>query len=171
MLLSLGDLSTEPNPSVEILPLKDTFAKSAKFASRLATAAQPPLLFISESLSSLNQTSPDKFFPISVEGFLSPKVIVFIFPKDGFPLIENLYFFSPGSLLIKLNSLIILRSSSKYTASFDWILSDINFSLIFKNFSKSKSIELLSGCQTFSELNLVDCPLLYDVGFKGTSIW
>ena len=39
-----------------------------------------------------------------------------------------------------------------------------------KNFSKSKSIELLSGCQTFSELNLADCPILYDVGFKGTSI-
>ena len=152
----MGDLSTDPKPSVDNLPLKDTLAKSAKFASKFATADQPPLPLISESLSSLNHTSPDRLSPIEMDGFFNPSVIVLIRPSEGFPLSENLYLFSPGSLLIGLNSSIILRSSSKYIISVDWIFSEINLSFILKNFSKSKSIELLSGFHTFSELNLLD---------------
>ena len=149
-------MSTDPKPSVVTLPLNDTLAKSAKLASRFATADHPPFPFISESLSSLNQTSPVRLLPTEIDGFLSPIVIVFILPSEGFPLIENLYFFSPGSLLIGLNSSIIFNSSSKYVTSFDWIFSEINLSLILKNFSKSKSIELEFGFQTLSGLNLLD---------------
>ena len=149
-------MSTDPKPSVATRPLNDTLAKSAKLASRFATADHPPFPFISESLSSLNQTSPERLLPTETDGFLSPIVIVFILPNEGFPLIENLYFFSPGSLLIGLNSSIIFNSSSKYVTSFDWIFSEINFSLILKNFSKSKSIELEFGFQTLSGLNLLD---------------
>ena len=98
---------------MDILPLKETLAKSAKFASKFATADHPPLPSISESLNSLNHTSPDKLFPIFSDGFLSPNVIVFILPSDGLPFIENLYFFWPGRLLIGLNSSIIFKSSSK----------------------------------------------------------
>ena len=163
-------MSTDPKPSVANLPLNDTLAKSAKLASRFATADHPPFPFISESLSSLNHTSPERLLPTETDGFLSPKVIVFILPNEGLPLIENLYFFSPGSLLIGLNSSIILKSSSKYTTSFDCIFSEINFIFISKNFSKSKSIELESGFQTFSGLNLLDWPDEKDVGFNGTSI-
>ena len=36
--------------------------------------------------------------------------------------------------------------------------------------SNGKSIELKSGSQTWSELNLFELPLLKGVGFKGTSI-
>ena len=42
--------------------------------------------------------------------------------------------------------------------------------LIFVNFSREKSIEFESGFQTSSALNLLELPLLYDVGFKGISI-
>ncbi len=93
MLVSFGDLSTEPKPSVDILPLNETLAKSARFASRFATADHPPVPSISESLNSLNHTSPERLFPILSDGFLSPNAIVFILPSDGFPFIENLYFF------------------------------------------------------------------------------
>ena len=40
------------------------------------------------------------------------------------------------------------------------LILEINFNLISKNFSKLKSIELLSGCQTFSGLYLLDWPKL-----------
>ena len=97
---SLGDLSIDPNPIDEILPFNDMFAKSAKFASKLAMADHPPLFLMLDILSSLNHTSPDNVLPIFSEGFFNPKRTVFTLPNDGFPLIENLYFFSPGNWLI-----------------------------------------------------------------------
>ena len=37
--------------------------------------------------------------------------------------------------------------------------------------AKEKSMELESGCQTSSALNLFGIPSAYWVGFKGISIW
>ena len=146
----------DPNPDEDILPLKDMSAKSARFASMFPTAAQPPSTLISESLNSLNQTSPDKLSPIFVDGFFNPKLIVLILASDGFPFIENLYFFSPGNELIGENSSIKFKSSSKYIVSELLILSFIIFNLILNNFSRSKSIEFSSGFQTSSDENLED---------------
>ena len=53
----------DPNPIVDILPETETLAKSAKFASKDAKADQPPFPSISDSLSSLNQTSALKISP------------------------------------------------------------------------------------------------------------
>ena len=170
LLLWFGVLSIDPNPIVDIFPETEIFAKSAKFASKAASADHPPSPSISESLSSLNQTSALKVSPIFWDGFLSPIIKFLTDPIVGFPLIANLYFLSPGRLDIFENSSIISSSSLKYTASFEliWFIAS---ALIFVNFSREKSIEFESGFQTSSALNLLELPLLYDVGFKGISIW
>ena len=156
LLTSFGDLSIDPNPDDDILPLNDISAKSAKFASIFPTAAHPPSNLMSESLNSLNQTSPERLSPMFVEGFFKPKLIVLILARDGLPLIENLYFFSPGNELIGENSSIKFKSSSKYIVSEILILSSIIFNLILNNFSISKSIEFSSVFQTSSDENLDD---------------
>ena len=51
--------------------------------------------------------------------FLLQSLIFLIDPIVGFPLMANLYFFSPGRLEIFENSSIISKSSLKYTASFE----------------------------------------------------
>jgi len=56
-LRSFTRCSMPPNPCVSILPVTETSAKSAKFASALTTAAQPPLLSNSDTRISLNQIS------------------------------------------------------------------------------------------------------------------
>ena len=58
LLLSFGPCSKVPKPIVLIFPVAETLAKSAKLASKLATAAIPPLLSIPAKRSSLYQTSP-----------------------------------------------------------------------------------------------------------------
>ena len=73
---------TFPKPMVDILPARETFATSAKFASALTTAAQPPLLSKLAERNSLNQISPllaDK------EVFLRPNIIVLSCASVGFP--------------------------------------------------------------------------------------
>ena len=80
-------------------------------------AAQPPFPSISESLNSLNHTSPDRRSPFKFEGFLTPIIKVLIPPIVGLPFIANLYFLSPGKLEIGENSSIISRFSLKYKTS------------------------------------------------------
>ena len=63
-----------------------------------------------DNRNSLNQTSADKSFPTWVDGFFKPSTIVLTLPRDGLPLIENLYFFSPGSWLKRENSSISFKS-------------------------------------------------------------
>ena len=110
-------MSIEPNPIVDIFPESEIFAKSAKLASIEANADQPPLPSISESLSSLNQTSPLKISPLDCEGFFNPIIIFLIDPIVGFPLIAYLYFLSPGRPEILENSVIGSKSSLKYNTS------------------------------------------------------
>ena len=106
-------MSIDPKPIVEIFPEKETFPRSAKFASTDPNAAQPPLPSISESLSSLNHTSPESISPGVKEGFLTPIIKLFILPIEGFPLIANLYFLSPGKDEIDSYSSIISKFSLK----------------------------------------------------------
>ena len=113
----MGDLSIEPNPIVDIFPDKEICAKSARLASNEANADHPPLPSISESLSSLYQTSPLNKSPLICEGFFNPIMIVLIDPIVGFPLIAYLYFLSPGSSEIFENSSINSKSSLKYRTS------------------------------------------------------
>ncbi len=103
-----------------------------------------------EILNSLNHTSPDNSLPILSDGFFNPRSKVFTLPSDGLPFIENLYFFCPGSSLILENSSIKFKFSSKYIASLVCIFCEITSSFIFKNLSKSNSIEFDSGIQTDS---------------------
>ena len=103
----------DPNPIVDILPETEILAKSAKFASKDAKADQPPFPSISDNLSSLNQTSALKISPKFWDGFFTPIIIFLIDPIVGFPLIANLYFFSPGSSEIDENSLMISKFSLK----------------------------------------------------------
>ena len=102
---------------VDIFPDNEIFAKSAKLASIEANADHPPLPSISESLSSLNQTSPLNTSPLVCEGFFKPIIIFLIEPIVGFPLIAYLYFLSPGRPEILENSVIGSKSSSKYNTS------------------------------------------------------
>ena len=80
-------------------------------------------------------------------------------PIVGFPLIAYLNFLSPGSSDILENSSIISKLSLKYNTSerLFWLIA---FALICVNFSKEKSIELKSGFQTWSALNLFELPEL-----------
>ena len=94
LLLSFGPCSNDPNPKVLNLPVAETVAKSAIFASIDATAAIPPLLFKPDILNSLNQTSPVIFLPVPVGSvtlvlFLIPTIKVLTSPKFGFPLIPS----------------------------------------------------------------------------------
>ena len=74
--------STFPKPIVDMLPAKETFATSAKFASAFTTPAQPPLLSKPEERNSLNQISP--LFAVK-DVFLTPSMIVLSCAKVGFP--------------------------------------------------------------------------------------
>ncbi len=65
-----------------MLPAKETFATSAKFASAFTTPAQPPLLSKPAERSSLNQTSP---LLAVKEVFFTPSIIVLNCAKVGFP--------------------------------------------------------------------------------------
>ena len=80
--------STLPKPTVDILPAKDTFATSAKFASAFKTAAQPPLLSKPAERNSLNQTSALLLFKLV---FLIPSIIVLNCAKVGFPFTLMVY--------------------------------------------------------------------------------
>ena len=76
---------------VLILPVAETVAKSAAFASMFKIAAKPPLFFKPATRSSLNQTSP-RILSIEtspVFEFLNPIINVLTSPKFGFPLIPN----------------------------------------------------------------------------------
>ena len=63
LLLWFGVLSIEPNPTVDILPETEKLATSAMLASKDPNADHPPFPSISESLSSLNHTSPERISP------------------------------------------------------------------------------------------------------------
>ena len=67
--------STFPKPTVCILPVIESEATSAKFASALTTAAQPPSLSKPAERNSLNQISA-----LFSKGllFLTPNIIVLI---------------------------------------------------------------------------------------------
>ena len=106
-------MSIEPNPTVEIFPENEIFAKSARLASTEANIDHPPLPSISERRNSLNQTSPLKICPISSLGFLTPTMIFLMDPIVGLPLIAYLYFFSPGNVEILVNSSITSKFSLK----------------------------------------------------------
>ena len=85
-LRSFGFCSKAPKPLFEIFPVEEKVAKSAKFPSKLATAAQPPLFSNSDIRSSLNQTSPLESW---VSLLLIPTINVRTKPKFGFPLIPS----------------------------------------------------------------------------------
>ena len=101
-LLSFGPCSKVPKPMVLNLPVAETFAKSARLPSKLATAAIPPLLSISARRSSLNQTSP--LIRLGFNGccgvfnssvwFFTPTINVLTNPKLGFPRIPSLNLFT-----------------------------------------------------------------------------
>ena len=155
-LLWLGVLSIDPKPIVDIFPENEIFPRSAKFASMDPNAAQPPLPSISESLSSLNHTSPESKSPGTKEGFLTPIIKLFILPTDGFPLIANLYFLFPGKDEIDSNSSIMTKFSSKYTVLVELTLPSRVNAFSFVNFSNKKSIEFESGSHTASPESLLD---------------
>ena len=69
------------------LPVALRFAKSAKFASIAATAAQPPWFCNSDRRNSLNQTSPHNSVLVSLR---TPIIATRTSPKLGFPFIPTL---------------------------------------------------------------------------------
>ena len=71
---------------VDMLPDRDTFARSAKLASAFTTAAQPPLLSKPAERNSLNHTSP--LMGVAVL-FFRPSTTVFNCAKVGFPFTER----------------------------------------------------------------------------------
>ena len=151
-------------------PFTEIFAKSASEASIFATAAQPPFESISERRNSLNHTSPLKVWFGSTPGFFTPTTHVLIAPSDGLPLMENLYFFSPGRDEFKSNSWIRFKSSSKKVAPLIFLLA-IDLAFNFVKISIGISISLSSTCHTSSADRLLEIPLEYAVGFSGISIW
>ena len=75
---------------VLFFPVAEIVAKSARLVSMFNKAAIPPLLFISDKRSSLNQTSPLIASRILIPLlFFTPTIKVRANPKFGFPFIPN----------------------------------------------------------------------------------
>ena len=92
---------------------------------------------------------------MAVDGFLTPIISVLIAPREGFPRIANLYLWSPGKLLMGVNSLIGFNVSSKYK-----VFPSPNCckasALSFVRTSMGTSSELESGFQTSSAESLLE---------------
>ncbi len=79
--------SRPPKPSETYLPCTLTEPMSESCTLRFPSAAHPPLLLYSLSLSSLTHTSP-LFCP--EDRFLTPMINVFTSPRVGLPIIVTL---------------------------------------------------------------------------------